>query len=49
MSKLLKNSVELTPEGYHYLLLPWRSGVTNLPNYKEMALRRLVSLKRRLP
>ena len=49
MLKLLDDSVELTPDGHYQLPLPWgRTGVTNLPNNKEMALRRLLSLKRRL-
>ena len=48
MLKLLDDSVELTPDGHYQLPLPWRTGVTNLPNTKEMALRRLLSLKKRL-
>ena len=43
MLKLLDDSVELTPDGHYQLPLPWRTGVTNLPNNKEMALRRLLS------
>ena len=32
--KLLDDSVELTPDGHYQLPLPWRTGVTNLPNNK---------------
>ena len=48
MLKLLDDTIKLTPDRHYQLPLPWQTGVKNLPNNKEMALRRLLSLKRRL-
>ena len=47
MLKLLDNSITVN-QGRYQLPLPWRSDTTQLPNNKEMVLRRLLSLKRRL-
>ena len=47
MFNLLENSVKMTV-GHYQLPLPWQPGITELPNNKEMAFRRLLSLKGRL-
>ena len=47
MFNLLETSVKMT-NGHYQLPLPWQPGITELPNNKEMAFRRLLSLKGRL-
>ena len=46
MYKLLQDSVKLV-NGRFQLPLPWRSGVTSLPNNRSVALNRLMCLKKR--
>ena len=46
MYKLLQDSVKLV-NGRFQLPLPWRSGVTSLPNNRSVALNRQMCLKKR--
>ena len=46
MYKLFQDSVKLV-DGRFQLPLPWRSGVTSLPNNRSVALNRLMCLRKR--
>jgi len=37
MLKLLDHLIELTPQGHYQLPLPWRPGVTELPNKRALS------------